>query len=94
VNPRQELIEARQQRRGSFGVPAFSFAGVVVVDQGSRQLKVIPPGPSDSERKNGLISPRGHSLKRQAVAASKGIALAPQKQRHSQTSSLDDYPSP
>ena len=51
VNPRQELIEARQEGRESFGVPAFSFAGVVIGDQGRGLFKVIPPGPADHERR-------------------------------------------
>ena len=49
VNPRQKLIEARQEGRESFGVPAFSFAGVVVGDEGSRLLEVVPPGPADDQ---------------------------------------------
>ena len=49
VNPGQKLIESRQERREAFGVPAFSFAGVVVGDQCRRLLKMIPTSPSDDE---------------------------------------------
>ena len=50
VNPRQQLLKARQERCEPFGVPAFSFAGVVVGHERRRLLQVVPSGPADYKR--------------------------------------------
>src|SRR5207245_1802618 len=34
-----------------FGVPAFPLAGVVVVDQRRRLLQVVPPSPTNEQRR-------------------------------------------
>src|SRR5262245_25966548 len=51
VNPRQQLIESRQEGRKPLCVPTFSFAGVVVGYESRCLFHVVPSGPADHERR-------------------------------------------
>src|SRR5262249_49624702 len=51
VNPRQQLIEARQKRRQPSSVPSLPLAGVVIAHQRRRLLQMVPARPADHQRR-------------------------------------------